>query len=232
MNSPNVFLAGASGLVGGLVLRRLLEDKRFKGTLFAPSRRELQVSDSRLVAPQVDFALVQVGGSLDVALQRYLSEPLDVFISCLGTTIKTAGSRQAFIAVDRELVLRLAQFAFERGARHGILVSSTGASRQSGNFYLRVKGEVEDAMGKTGFNRLDVMQPGLLLGDRKERRPAEAIGQALAPLANAALVSRFRSYRSIHADTVARAIVNLVFSGEPGQATHTYDSIVALAGQR
>lgn len=228
VNARNVFLAGASGLVGSLVLRRLLENHKFTGTIFAPSRRALQVSDSRVVAPVVDLSPDQADAALDT-LQRHVSEPLDVFISCLGTTIKVAGSRQAFIAVDRDLVLRLAQFAQVRGANHAILVSSAGASRQSGNFYLRVKGEVEDAMEKIGFRRLDLVQPGLLLGDRRQRRPVEAMAQSLAPLANVALVGRFRSYRSVAADTVAQAIANLAFSDQAGLATHTYDSIRSLA---
>lgn len=228
MNSRNIFLAGASGLVGNLVLRRLLGNHKFTGTIFAPTRRALQVSDSRVVAPVVDLSAAQPDVAIDT-LQRYVSEPLDVFISCLGTTIKLAGSRQAFVAVDRDLVLRLAQFAHERGAGRAILVSSVGASRQSGNFYLRVKGEVEDAMEKIRFRRLDLVQPGLLLGDRRQRGPAEALAQSLAPLANAAMLGRLRSYRSIPADVVASAIASLAFSDQPGLATHTYDSIRSLS---
>lgn len=228
MNSSNIFLAGATGLVGGLALRSLLANRKFTGTIFAPSRREIDVSDSRLVAPVVDLSPARAVLAIE-ALQRYVSEPFGVYISCLGTTIRSAGSREAFIAVDRELVLRLAQFAFERGARHAILVSSAGASRQSGNFYLRVKGEVEDEMARIGFDRLDVVRPGLLLGERSQRRPAEALAQLVAPLANAALVGRLKTYRAIPADTVARAIARLPFLADGVGRVHAHDSLIELA---
>ena len=229
LSSRNILLAGATGLVGGLTLRRLLDNLRFAGLVFAPSRRELGLADGRLVTLQTDFSSVQSAAELAAAIQRHPAHQLDSYISCLGTTIKTAGSREAFIAVDRDLVLRLGQLAFDQGARHAILVSSVGASRQSGNFYLRVKGEVEDALEKIGFDRLDVLQPGLLLGERKQRRPAEALAQVFAPLANPVMLGKLRRYRSIEADAVAGAIVRLLGFDEPGQFSHLHDSIRALS---
>jgi uncharacterized protein YbjT (DUF2867 family) len=230
MNSKSVLLAGATGLVGGLTLRRLLEKRDFAGPVFAPSRRELGISDPRLVSVRMDFASAESESPLVAAIGAHSASGLDAYVSCLGTTIKTAGSREAFIAVDRDLVLRLAQTAFGRGARHAILVSSMGASRQSGNFYLRVKGEIEDALEKIGFDRLDILQPGLLLGNRRERRPGEAIARTLAPLINPLMLGRLRRYRAIEADAVARAIVHLLDSETGGLFTHDNDSIRELAG--
>lgn len=232
MSSRNILLAGATGLVGGLTLRRLLESRRFGGTVFAPLRRGLRFADSRLVTLQVDFSAAQCDVELAETIRRHPAHALGAYVSCLGTTIKAAGSREAFIAVDRDLVLRLGQIAFDLGARHAILVSSVGASRQSGNFYLRVKGEVEDALEKIGFDRLDILQPGLLLGERAQKRPAEALAQVFALLANRALVGKLGRYRMIEADAVARAIVRLLKSREPGQFTHQYKSIKALAAEQ
>lgn len=232
MSSRNILLAGATGLVGGLTLRRLLENRRFGGTVFAPLRRGLRFADSRLVTIQVDFSAAQCDEELARTIKAHPAHALGAYVSCLGTTIKVAGSREAFIAVDRDLVLRLGQVAFDQGARHAILVSSVGASRQSGNFYLRVKGEVEDALEKIGFERLDILQPGLLLGERAQKRPAEALAQVFAPLANRALVGKLGRFRMIEADTVARAIVRLLRSREPGQFTHQYKSIKALAAEQ
>jgi uncharacterized protein YbjT (DUF2867 family) len=228
----NILLAGATGLVGGLVLRRLLENRRFAGTVFAPVRRPLGHSDSRLVELQVDFSSTTCDQQLSAAIKQHPANPLTDYVSCLGTTIRAAGSREAFIAIDRDLVLRLGQIAFDLGARHAILVSSVGASRQSGNFYLRVKGEVEDAMDKIGFRRLDILQPGLLLGQRAERRPAEALAQVLAPLANPALIGKLGRYRTIDADAVARAIVRLIKAREAGRFKHQYKSIQACAAEQ
>jgi uncharacterized protein YbjT (DUF2867 family) len=227
--SRTVLLAGASGLVGGLALRRLLASPRQVRAVLAPSRRGLDLSDPRLLAPVLDFSAPQADAALADLIAAQPGGKIDVFISCLGTTIKAAGSRPAFIAVDRELVLRLAQLAFKHGARHGILVSSVGASRQSGNFYLRVKGEVEDAFERIGFSRLDILQPGLLLGARQEHRPGEAWAQKLAPLGNGLLVGKMRNYRAIEADTVAAAITALVGQDQAGQFTHGHDGIRAFA---
>lgn len=224
----NVLLAGASGMVGGLVLRELLRDSSFQGRVIAPTRRGLAIKDSRLQAPIVDFASPESDQLIQQAINQVAGGSIDSYVCCLGSTIKAAGSREAFIAVDRELVLKLAQLAQGAGARHAILVSSAGASRQSGNFYLRVKGEVEDAMEKKRFNRLDLLQPGLLLGPREQRRPTEALFQKLAPMANVLMAGRLRAYRSIPADSLARAIVQLLASDGEGIFTHTYDAIRGL----
>ena len=232
LNSRNILLAGASGLVGGLTLRRLLEQPGFSGRVLAPVRRDLAISDPRLTVMKTDFAPAAVESLFTAATDSSPALRLDAYVSCLGTTIRTAGSREAFIAVDRDLVLRLAQTAFGRGARHAILVSSVGASRQSGTFYLRVKGEIEDALEGMGFDRLDIIQPGLLQGERAEHRPGEALARALAPLANLVLPGKLRRYRAIAADSVARAIVRLLEFDAPGRFVHEYDAIQELAGDR
>lgn len=224
----NVLLAGASGMVGGLVLREMLLDCNSQGRVIAPTRRGLSVEDLRLQAPKIDFRSADSSQIIQQAINQAAGGRIDAYVCCLGSTIKAAGSREAFIAVDRELVLELARLAHAAGARHAILVSSAGASRQSGNFYLRVKGEVEDAMEKLGFHRLDLLQPGLLLGSRKQRRPAEALFQRLAPLANVMLAGRLRPYRAVAADSLARAIVRLLAADGEGVFTHTYDAICEL----
>ena len=228
VNDRNVLLAGASGMVGGIVLREMLRDSSFQGRVIAPTRRGLPIEDSRLQAPIVDFASPESEQLIHQAINQAAAGRIDAYVCCLGSTIKAAGSREAFIAVDRELVLKLAQLAHAAGARQAILVSSAGASRQSANFYLRVKGEVEDAMEKVGFQRLDLLQPGLLLGAREQRRPTEALFQRLAPLANVLIAGRLRPYRAIPADSLARAIVRLLETAGDGIFTHTYDAIRSL----
>jgi uncharacterized protein YbjT (DUF2867 family) len=229
LSGRDVLLAGATGLVGGLVLRQLLAQPRFNGVVYAPVRRDPGIVDARLAVLNSDFAPGSGDLRLAAAIEARSSRPLDSYISCLGTTIRTAGSRESFIAVDRDLVLRLAQLAFDHGARHALLVSSVGASRQSGNFYLRVKGEVEDAMEKIGFTRVDLIQPGLLIGPRSERRPAEKLAQALAPVTNALMQGALQRYRSIAAGEVAAAIVKLLSETGRGVFSHRYRSLRALA---
>jgi uncharacterized protein YbjT (DUF2867 family) len=229
LSGRDLLLAGATGLVGGLLLRRLLATPGFDGHVFAPVRRELGISDPRLVPLRTDFAPGSGDLQLAAAIEARAARPIHAYVSCLGTTIRTAGSREAFIAVDRDLVLRTAQLAYEHGARHAVLVSSVGASRQSGNFYLRIKGEVEDAVEKLGFTRLDLIQPGLLLGERSERRPAERLMQALAPAGNLLMQGGLKRYRSIPAEEVAAAMVGLLMQDAPGVFSHRYASLRALA---
>jgi uncharacterized protein YbjT (DUF2867 family) len=229
LSGRDVLLAGATGLVGGLVLRGLLADPRYHGTIYAPLRRNPGIEDARLAMMLTDFAPGTGDQGIAAAIEARSSRPLSAFVSCLGTTIRRAGSREAFVAIDRDLVLRLAQLAHEHGARHAILVSSVGASRQSGNFYLRVKGEVEDALGKMGFRRLDLVQPGLLIGARSERRPTEKLALALSRATSALMQGALKRYRSIPATEVAGAIVELLKETEAGVFSHRYRSLHALA---
>jgi uncharacterized protein YbjT (DUF2867 family) len=227
MSGP-VLLAGASGQVGSRVLARLLAAPDGPAVL-APVRRPLASASHRLTVWVSDLA----DADLDPALAARLAKraPLSSFICCLGTTLRAAGSREAFLAVDRELVRRLGELARGAGARHAILVSSVGASAQSGNFYLRVKGEAERAIADLGFDRVDFLRPGLLLGGERSGRPGEAAARALAPLTNPLLWGPLRRYRGIHVDTVAAAAVALASAREPGRFIHEYSGLLGLAGE-
>ena len=221
-----VLLAGASGLVGGHVLAQLLalpDGPRVVG----PVRRAMDVSSPRWVAIPSELAPAGDGDLRDALLGE--AATFDAFVCCLGSTMKKSGTREAFLAVDRDLVLRLAGMARELGARQAILVSSVGASAQSGNFYLRVKGETERELGELGFERTDVLRPGLLLGDRSESRPGEAFARALAPLTNALMLGPLRRYRGIAATDVAAAAIALLGRDEPGRHVHENADLVALA---
>jgi uncharacterized protein YbjT (DUF2867 family) len=226
----NLLLAGATGLVGSQVLRELLSKPRWKGRVIAPSRRPLALADPRLMPLITDFSDGSGSAGLEASLRSLLAdEPIAAFVCCLGTTLKTAGSREAFIAVDRELVMRLAGLSRKLGADNAILVSSAGASRQSGNFYLRVKGEVEDGLESLGFKRLDILRPGLLRGARNERRPGEAVAQALSPLSDLVLRGKLARFRSIDASDVAKAIVSLIGATKPGVFAHDTPAMERLA---
>lgn len=230
MNPGSVLLAGATGLVGGRVLERLLAPPQGPQVL-APVRRPLTIPSPRLFAPVVELG----DAGQDLALREQLrgaSPQIGSYLCCLGTTIRRAGSREAFLAVDRDLVLRLAAIALELGARQAILVSSVGASAQSGNFYLRVKGETERALADLGFERLDLLRPGLLLGNRTESRPGEAIARRLSPVTNPLLRGPLRRYRGIAADDVAAAAVALVGLGGPGRHVHENAGLLALASSQ
>lgn len=221
-----VLLAGATGLVGQQLLS-LLVGRSDGPRVLAPVRRELALRAPSLVTVVSDFA--PAGDAALTERLRREAPSIDAYVCCLGTTIKKAGSREAFLAVDRDLVLRLAAIARDLGARQAILVSSVGASAQSGNFYLRVKGEAERAIAEMGFDRVDVLRPGLLLGERDESRPGESIARALTPLTNPLLRGPLRRFRGIAARDVAAAAAALLGRDEPGRHVHEYADLMALA---
>ena len=216
-----VALFGASGLVGRGVLARL------------QARGEALCCPLRRLPPGLDpaAALLTDGPAWSDAL---LAGRLGNFaperaISCLGTTRRAADSLEAFAAVDRDLVLRLFAAAAHAGANHAVLVSSTGADAGSRNDYLRIKGEVEQAVQGMGFHRVDLLRPSLLLGDRVESRPLERLGIALSGLATPLLQGALRRYRPIDADAVAAAAVGALAETAPGVFVHEHDGLLALA---
>jgi uncharacterized protein YbjT (DUF2867 family) len=228
MTHRPILLAGATGLIGGLALARLsAAGDRF--SVLAPTRRPLPQPGPSVSNLVVGLADASIDKSLAKSLRAASKSPIAAYLCCLGTTLKTAGSRAAFEAVDLTLVLRLARIARELGARHAILVSSVGADAGSSNFYLATKGRAEAGLAEIGFERIDSLRPGLLLGPRSETRVGEAIGQRLAPLYNPLLLGPLRRYRSIAAATVAAAAVALLTRTEPGSFVHEHDAIVVLA---
>ena len=209
-----ILLAGGTGLIGGLVTVRLLGrgDVRLDSLVRTPRRPEER---------RVDFdALTSDRASTG-------GEAVDVGISCLGTTLRRAGSRDAFRRVDHDYVLAVARAAAARGARRFVLVSSVGAG--GGSFYLRVKGETEMGVGAVGFERLDILRPSLLLGARAERRSAERLAQIVAPLLNPLLRGSLARYAALEAGVVAAAIERLAFAEAPGTFIHHTDELRALA---
>jgi uncharacterized protein YbjT (DUF2867 family) len=218
--TSQALLAGASGLIGGKVTI-LLSAADIE--VHIPTRRMLEIMPPGTVqhiADPANWPDVIAGLTPNVA------------ISCLGTTWNKSGkSEDAFRAVDFDLVLAVAAAAKKAGAKHMICVSSVGASANSSSFYLRTKGEAEDGLKQLGFDRLDILRPGLLTGDRgAERRFGERLGILFSPITDAILHGPLRRYRSIDSMTVAGAIAKLAIGGGSGNFIHENDAITALAG--
>jgi uncharacterized protein YbjT (DUF2867 family) len=155
----------------------------------------------------------------------------EIAICTLGTTMKVAGSKPAFRAVDYDLVLAFAIAAREAGAQQFICVSSVGALVGSPSFYLNTKGEVEAALRALDFSRLDILRPGLLTGGRrKESRLGESFASLLSPLSDLLMLGPLSKYRSTPSDRVARAVVTLALGGGYGRFIHENESISALSG--
>jgi uncharacterized protein YbjT (DUF2867 family) len=213
-------LAGASGLVGGRLLALLLQSPQYT-RVHALSRRPLLFDHPRLANRVVRFE-----ASLQAQLKGLQCQ--DAFC-CLGTTIREAGSQAAFRAVDLDLVLGYAQLALGCGAQRLVVVSSLGANATSKNFYLRVKGEMEKALEGVSFSALDILQPSLLLGTRRNPRLLELGAQLAMPLLNPLLLGSWSRMRAIPAATVAAAMCGAALSGRRGTHRYTHDGIRQLA---
>ena len=215
-------VAGASGLVGGHLLQLLLADGAY-ARVVTLVRRELPARHPKLEQRVVDF------GTLDAFSDIPRTD--DVFC-CLGTTIKTAGSRAAFRKVDHDYVVGLARLGVRAGARQFLLVSALGADPASRIFYSRVKGEVERAVRQLPgqpYRGVQIFRPSFLMGARAEVRLAERIGVPLARVLAPLMVGPLRRYRPIHAADVARAMVQIAEEAPRGPNVFEYDGIIAAA---
>lgn len=199
--------------MGGYLLRDLLAAREYR-RVTAIGRRPTGLADPKLAEVTADFA----------NLQPVLTgvEADDAFC-CLGTTIRRAGSRDAFRAVDHGAVLAFAWAARQAGAERFFFVSAVGADPASRVFYNRVKGETEQALAVLGFGTLAVFRPSLLRGPRWEFRLGEKLAAAGLWLVEPLFFGGWRRYRSIHAAVVARAILRCSF-GRPGIGHIVFES--------
>jgi uncharacterized protein YbjT (DUF2867 family) len=214
--SDTAVIAGASGLVGRECLRLLLNRYPSVTSLV---RKPTGMQDVRLVERRIDFDRID---TIEIPRGAHV-------YSALGSTIKKAGSEAAFRRVDFDYPKMLAARAAAAGAARFVLVSSVGADKSSGNFYLRVKGELEEAIARMPLEAALIFRPSILIGDREENRTGEAIGIVVARALTFALLGPLRKYRAIPAGTVAEAMVAAATDGLGGVHVYHYDEILRLA---
>ncbi|CNI89205.1 NAD(P)H-binding protein [Yersinia mollaretii] len=189
-----VLLLGASGLVGGELLRLLRLDARVT-SIIAPTRKPLPAMN-KLTNPQGE----NIG-----ELLKTLHEPVDLVFCCLGTTRKQAGSQAAFRQVDYRLVLATGETGLRLGARHFLLVSAMGANPHSWLFYNRTKGEAERDLQAQGWPQLTIARPSMLAGQRTKPRLMESLSAPLFAL----LPEKWRLIKAKH---VAQALLDQAFA--------------------
>lgn len=217
--ADKILIVGATGLIGGLLTRNLVArgaDKLLHLLLRRPYREDVGKAKVH----------VQLQENWPATIARI--KP-DIVISCLGSTMKKAGSKAEFAAVDRDLVGAVAAAARAAGAKQFISISSTMADSSASSFYLKTKGEAEDLLRAQSFDRLDIIRPGLLRGERtNENRLGESLAIAASPLMDLLLHGKFRRYRSILASDVAAAIEVLMANSAPGAYVHENDDVWAM----
>jgi len=209
----SVLMLGGTGLVGHECLHLLLEDPTVTRVLALTRRPLAEPASPKLDTHVVDF------DHLDAD-----AEPLavDQILCALGTTIKDAGSQEAFRRVDFDYPVAAAKLGLERGATHFLLVSALGANADSRIFYSRVKGEVENALRTLGYRSITIVRPSLLLGNRDQPRVGEEIGRRVGFLAPG-------KYRPVQARDVAFALVDAARADQPGLRIIESDEIRRIA---
>jgi len=203
-------IAGSTGLVGQSLLELLLESPAYT-RVKALGRRSPAQAHPKLEFLESDFEDLAALG------ERLAAD--DVYC-CLGTTTAKAGGRAGLERVDYHMVVDLARAARAAGARQFLVVSAVGASLRSPAFYSRVKARMERAVAEAGYQTVHILQPSLLLGPRRERRPAEDLAQRAAPLLNLLLHGPLYKYRAVRGQEVAAAL--LALAQQPASGVHVH----------
>ncbi len=216
-------IVGSSGLVGKEVLNYLLQDNEYS-TVYSLVRKPSGISDNKLKEIQIDF------DSFPYIIPEIKN--VDVAFCCLGTTMKVAGSKEAFKRVDFTYPLEFAKWAKGVGARRFLAVSAMGADPASKIFYNQVKGEVEQAIGKLGIPSVTFFRPSMLSGDRKENRPGEKVALVIMKALSFLFIGPLKNYKAISVKKVAAAMllhskqdtsgVEVVLSGSMQDVKHPF----------
>jgi uncharacterized protein YbjT (DUF2867 family) len=199
-------IIGASGLTGKALLYQLLQDDSFNRVIIFV-RKELTIAHVKLTQHVVDFNTLNICKDLIKG---------DVVFCCMGTTIKTAGSQEAFKKVDFTYPVEFAKLAKENNIPVFCLQSSLGADAKSNNFYLKTKGETEDEIRNLNFQSFATFRPSMLLGDRSEFRLGEKIGKVVMQALSFAFIGKLKRYKAIHVKQVASAMIKHAKSGNTG----------------
>ncbi len=197
MEKRNALIAGATGLVGSSLLHQLLADDQYEKVVIV-TRKPIELKHVKLIQKPIDFDSLE-SLKLDLKVE-------DVFCA-LGTTIKTAGSQDAFYKVDYSYVVNLGKWCDSNDVKRFLIVSAMGANSKSGIFYNRVKGEMEAAVSQLNIPQKQVFRPSLLMGNRTEKRGGEKIAQGIMGSLGFLFVGPLLKYKGIHADVVADAMI-------------------------
>lgn len=187
---------GATGLVGNQITQKLLNDIRYqKVKVFV--RRSLNISNPKLQENIVDFDTIESWKNKLIGDELY---------SALGTTIKKAGSKEVQYKIDLTYQYEAANAASENGVKKYLLVSSTGANSKSSNFYLRMKGSLDEKVQHLSFDHIFIFRPSILVGKRSEKRLGETLGIKIAGTITK-IIPAIKKYRPIEASQVAEAMI-------------------------
>ena len=208
---------GATGLVGKQLVQQLLADERFSKVIVF-GRRNLGIANTKLEEHLIGFDKTETWQPLVKG---------DVFFSTLGTTLKQAGGQNGQYKVDYHYQYKFAEAASQNGVPAYVLVSSSGANKDSMIFYSRMKGTLEENVKKLDFKSISIIQPGLLHGDRQESRTGEEVAYKVMHFFDKlGIAGKYKPYED---KVVAQAMINAGIAAQPGVRTYTLGEIFRLA---
>lgn len=212
-------LIGATGLIGSQILQQLIDDEDFRKIKVLVRR------PFKFVHPKIE--LIQLDFGDEVAYQAAIAGS-DVVFCSVGTTLKQVNSNMvAYRKIDYDIPVNAARFCVATGCPQFLLVSSIGANSQSSNFYLKLKGEVEEKIGSFGLPSVAIFRPSMLVGQRAEFRLGEKVGQVLMGGLGFLIP---KPYKAIDVKTVAKAMIAASKKETPGLEFYTYAEMLSLAG--
>lgn len=206
---------GATGLTGSLLTQKLLADPDYSEVITLV-RQPTALQSPKLTQVKVDFTDKK-------ALEKELRG--EVLFCCIGTTIGKAGNQERFLEVDYDIPVTCATIAAANQVGKMVLISSIGANARSGNFYLKTKGRVEEVLCQLPFQVLHIFQPGLLIGQRQEKRFAEKLFIAISPVFNLLLWGAMAKYRGIDIAELTQAMVQVAKKEVAGVKRYTWSEI-------
>lgn len=213
----NVLVLGASGLIGSHLTNLLLKDNSID-KVYILVRRSLNIQHSKLEERIINFS--------DIDAYRNNFPEVDTIFCCIGTTQKQVkGNNDLYRSIDFDIPVNAAKIGLEKGVKKYVIVSAIGSNSKSGNFYVKLKGEVEEAIAALPFDAVHIMRPSLLLGNRKEFRLAEKIFQAIMKPLNFLVPGK---YKAIEGSQVAAAMLKADKSHEKGVHIYTYKEMTTI----
>jgi len=219
MKEKTAVLIGATGLIGSHLLEILQDDDDFT-SIRVLVRRSVSYDHPKIKVLVIDFT--------DEKAYKENIAGCDAVFCTVGTTQKKVkGDKEAYRKVDYDIPVNAARFCAETGCQHFLLVSSVGANSKGGNFYLKLKGEVEGQIQSIGLPSVSIFRPSMLLGKRQESRPMETIAQVMSKLLSILFPSQ---YKPIEAETVAKSMVAASKLDKPGFHIYHYKEMKALIG--
>ena len=216
--SKTAIVLGATGLTGGLLLEKLIEDTSYeKIKLF--SRSSVHKSSTKIEEYLIDLFKLETYKELFTG---------DVLFCCIGTTASKTKDKEVYKAIDYGIPVSAAKLATKNNIKTFVVVSSMGANASSSLFYNKTKGEMECDVLKQNIKNTYILRPSIIGGNRYELRVVERIGKGIMSLLSPFFLGSLKKYKIISPENIVSCMQKLAES-EVYQTIFSSDKIVKIA---